>query len=127
MGDVTKTHLKWKIAKVNEGYSSPVVSGEYLFRLQNPELLKCNRLSTGEEAYSERLGGVSTASSPIATADGVIYLASAGKSYVVKAGSKFDVLATNDLGDGCPASPAVADGKLFLKGRKWLFCIGTKQ
>ena len=25
-----------------------------------------------------------------------------------------------------PASPAVAEGKLFLKGRKWLFCIGTK-
>lgn len=127
MGDVTKTHLKWKIAKVNEGYSSPVVSGDYLYRLQNPELLKCLRLSTGEEVYSERLGGVSTASSPIATADGIIYLASAGKSYVVKAGSKFDVLATNDLGDGCPASPAVADGRLFLKGRKWLFCIGVKQ
>ena len=68
---MTKTHLKWTIAKVNEGYSSPVVSGDYLYRLQNPELLKCYHLSTGEEVYSERLNGVSTASSPIATADGL--------------------------------------------------------
>ena len=115
-GDVTKTHVKWTINKVNEGYSSPVVSGDYLYRLQNPELLKCYHLSTGEEVYSERLNGVSTASSPIATADGIIYLASAGKSYVVKAGPKFELLATNDLGDASQAAPAVADGRLFLKG-----------
>ena len=127
MGDVTKTHLKWKIARVNEGYSSPVVAGDFLYRLQNPEQLKCIRLSTGEEVYSERLGGVTTAASPIATADGLIYVASAGKSYVVKAGPKFDVLAVNDLGDGCPASPAVADGRIFLKGRKWLYCVGSKE
>ena len=126
-GDVAKTHVKWTINKVNEGYSSPVVSGDSLYRLQNPELLKCYHLSTGAEVYSERLNGVSTASSPIATADGIIYLASAGKSYVVKAGPKFELLATNDLGDASQAAPAVADGRLFLKGRKWLFCIGTKN
>jgi outer membrane protein assembly factor BamB len=126
-GDVTKTHLKWTINKVNEGYSSPVVSGGYLYRLQNPEQLKCYRLASGEEVYSERLNGVSTASSPIATADGIIYLTSAGKSYVVKAGPKFDLLATNDLGDGSPAAPAVADGRFYLRGRKWLYCIGTKN
>ena len=64
--------------------------------------------------------------SPIATPDGRIYLASAGRSYVVKAGEKFEILATNDLGDEGQASPAVADGKLFLKGRKMLYCVGEK-
>ena len=63
------------------------------------------RSSTGEEVYTERLAGVSTSSSPIATPDGRVYLASAGKSYVVKAGPKLEILATNDLGDGSPASP----------------------
>ncbi len=126
-GDVTKTHIKWKIAQVKEGYSSPVVSGDYLYRLQSPEILACYRLSTGEEVYTERLAGVSTSSSPIATPDGRVYFASAGKSFVVKSGPKLDILATNDLGDTSSASPAVADGKLFLKGRKWLYCIGTKE
>jgi outer membrane protein assembly factor BamB len=126
-GDVTKSHVKWTIPQVKEGYSSPVLSGDYLYRLQNPEVLSCVRLTTGEVLFTERLPGVSASSSPITTADGRIYLASAGKTYVLKASPKLDILATNDLGDSSLSSPAVADGKLFLKGKKWLFCVGTKQ
>jgi hypothetical protein len=37
-----------------------------------------------------------------------------------------DILATNELGDGSEASPAVADGRIFLKGRQHLYCIGKK-
>ncbi len=125
-GNVTKTHLKWTIKSVKEGYGSPVVSGEFLYRLSNPDIVACIRHATGEVVYTERMPGVSASSSPVA-ADGRIYFASAGKSYVVKAGAAFDILATNDLGDGGPASPAVADGKIYLKGRKSLFCIGTKD
>ena len=78
MGDVSKTHLKWTIPNVKEGYSSPVIVGEYIYRLQKPEVLGCFRLATGEAVYSERMSGVSDSSSPIATSDGKIYLASAG-------------------------------------------------
>ena len=45
---------------------------------------------------------------------------------MIKAGPKFEILATNDIGDGSQASPAVADGKIFLKGRKMLYCVGEK-
>jgi outer membrane protein assembly factor BamB len=123
-GDVAKTHLKWKLPQIPEGYGSPVVAGEFLYRLHAPETLKCIKMPTGEVVYTERLPGVSAPSSPIACGQRV-YLASAGKSYVVKAGPTFEILATNDLGDASPASPAAAGGKLFLKGRKWLFCIGA--
>ena len=126
-GDVTKTHLRWKIAQVPEGYSSPVAAGGYLYRLHSPEVLKCVNLATGAVVYTERLSGVSTSSSPVATPDGRVYLASAGKSYVLRAGPEPDVLAVNDLGDGGPASPAVSGGRLFLKGREWLFCVGAKD
>src|SRR5262249_20367109 len=126
-GDVTKTNKKWTIPQISEGLSSPGGSGEYLDRLHNPERVTCVPLATGETMFAERLAGVSTWSSPIATPDGRVYLASAGRSYVLKAGPKLDILATNDLGDGGHASPAVADGKLFLKGRKWLCCVGTKE
>jgi hypothetical protein len=69
---------------------------------------------------------VSTASSPFTTPAGHIYFASAGKSYVMKAGTRLDVLAVNDLADGSQASPAVAEGCIILKGRKQLYCIGNK-
>ena len=125
-GDVTKTHLKWKTGTMPEGYGSPVVVGDHLYRLHSPGVLKCLNLATGKVLYSESLPGVSVHASPVATPDGRIYLASGGKTYVVKAGEKFEILATNDLGDDAQASPAVADGKLFLKGRKMLYCVGEK-
>jgi outer membrane protein assembly factor BamB len=123
-GDVTATLRKWKLDRVPQGFSSPLIVGEHLYRLCDPGVLKCWKLATGEEVYTKRLEGASTSSSPVATADGHLYLASAGKSFVVKAGPKPEVLAVNDLGDGSPASPAVADGRLYLKGRRYLWCIG---
>ena len=64
MGDVTKTHIKWKIDKAPEGYGSPVIVGDYLYRLHNPGVLKCMELATGKVVYSERLTGVSIAPAP---------------------------------------------------------------
>ena len=126
-GDVTKTHVRWKLGQVPEGYSSPVAAGGFLFRLHAPETLRCVKLGTGETAFTERLPGVQSSCSPIATPDGRVYCASAGKSYVLKAGAAAEILAVNDLADPGPASPAVADGALFLKGRRFLFCVRTKE
>lgn len=124
-GDITKTGLKWKINHLPEGFSSPLIVGKYLYRLCNPESLRCFQLEDKKEVYNLRLPGVSTAASPVTTADGRIYLASAGRSYVLKAGPGHEILATNDLNDTCPASPACAGGCLYLKGRTALYCIGS--
>jgi outer membrane protein assembly factor BamB len=126
-GDVSKTHARWRLAQVPEAYSSPVVAGEYLYRLVSPETVRCVKLSSGDVVFSERLPGVATSASPIATADGRVYLASAGKSFVLKAGPTAEVLEVNDLGDGGHASPAIAGGRLYLKGRRNLYCVGSKE
>ncbi|HJZ94151.1 MAG TPA: PQQ-binding-like beta-propeller repeat protein, partial [Gemmataceae bacterium] len=64
-GDVTKTHLKWKIPKVPDGsIGSPVAVGEYLYRLQSPDLLHCWRLADGKLVFAERLPGSSAVPSP---------------------------------------------------------------
>src|SRR5262249_26121369 len=64
-GNVTKTHRKWKADKVAEGFSSPVVVGEYMYRLHNPGVLRCTKLATGEEVSTTRLAGVATRCSPV--------------------------------------------------------------
>lgn len=58
------------------------------------------------------------------TPEGQIYFASGGKSVVVAAGPEFEVLATNDLGDSSQASSAVANGRIYIKGGRKLYCIG---
>ena len=125
-GDVT-AKIKWKTTPVPEGYSSPTIAGEFIYRMHNPGILKCLKSSTGEAVYSERLPtGVDQSASPILTPENELLFATGGKSIVVPVGPKFEIKHTNDLGDGSSASAVVAGGKLFIKGAKFLHCIGTK-
>jgi outer membrane protein assembly factor BamB len=126
-GDVTKTQRKWKIDRVPEGFSSAVIVDGRLYKLLNPGVLRSWKLADGEEVASLRLQGVNTAVSPLVTPEGRIYCASAGRSFVIKPGEKPEVLATNNLDDGSNASPAVADGRIYLRGRKYLWCVGEKK
>ncbi|MCE9534259.1 MAG: PQQ-like beta-propeller repeat protein [Planctomycetes bacterium] len=125
-GDVTKTHIKWKTDKKIGGLGSPIVAGDYLFRLRDPGLLSCWKMSTGETGPEERVQGVSTTASPFATADGLVYFVSAGRSIVVKPGAKLEILATNELGEDNGSSAAVSGGRIYVKGRNHLFAIGGK-
>lgn len=126
MGDVTTSHLKWKIAQIPEGLSSPIIVGDLLYRAHNPGIVSCRNLKDGTVVFSERLQDISTLSNPFATSDGFLYFASAGKSYILKAGPKFELLSTNDLGDPAPSSPAVSQGRIVIKGKQYLYCIGSK-
>jgi outer membrane protein assembly factor BamB len=125
-GDVTKTHLKWTYPQIPEGLSSAIIAGGFVWRTHNPEIVKGIALADGQLAFSDRLPGISTWASPIATSEGRIYFASAGKSYVLKAGNKIEVLATNEIGEENRASAAVSDGRVFLRGDKNLYCIMKK-
>jgi outer membrane protein assembly factor BamB len=125
-GDVSKANFRWKVDRVPQGFSSPLIVGEYLYRLHDPGVLKCWKLASGKQVYSKRLEGVQTAASSFATPEGRIYCASAGRSYILQAGPQFKILATNDLNDNSQCSPAVAGSRIFLKGAKYLYCIGKK-
>jgi outer membrane protein assembly factor BamB len=126
-GDVTATNVKWTTAPIPEGYSSPTMAGGFIYRVHNPGVLKCFALKTGERVYSERLpAGVNPAASPILTADNRLYFAGGGKSVVVAVGPNFEILGTSDLKDDSAASPAVASGRLYIKGGKYLYCVGKK-
>jgi len=125
-GDVSETHVRWTITQRGEALSSPIVVGNYLYRLRTPGFLQCWEMATGKKIYSERLADISsTWASPIADPKGHLFFANAGKSYVVQAGPECRILAVNDLGDGNHPSPAAAEGKLFLVGMKNIYCIGV--
>jgi outer membrane protein assembly factor BamB len=109
--------------------SSVVVCVDHVYRVSKPGVLRCWKADTGHLVYAERLSGVSTMASPIATADGRIYVACAAKSYVLKVGPKPEVLgggALHDGGDYQTPTPAVSEGRLIIKGKTHLWCIGSK-
>jgi outer membrane protein assembly factor BamB len=126
-GDVTRTHIKWRQERLSEAIGSPIIVNGLVYRLQNPDVLKCWRAADGKLVYTERLTGLTTSwASPIADGAGRLYYASAGKSYVLQAGAEFRVLAVNDLDDPNHASPAIAGGRIYLAGTRMLHCIGNK-
>jgi outer membrane protein assembly factor BamB len=124
--DVSKTHVKWKAKASTAAGSSAIVIGDYIYRSCDPGLIRCRELATGEIIYEERTAKICPGASPIACPDGRIYFASPSRSYVIKAGSKFELLASNDLDDGHYTTPAVSAGRLFIKGKSYLWCIGKK-
>ena len=126
-GDVTASHLKTKLGPAPSGFGSPVAYGNLVFRMSNPGVLLCVRITSGEELFKERLPqGIDPAISPVVTRDGLIFIASAGKTLVVRAAEKFEPLGESDLGDASRASAAVSEGKLILKGKTHLWCVGKK-
>lgn len=126
-GDVSKTHVKWSAKTGTAAGSSAIAVGDLIYRGCDPGIIRCREAATGELVYEERAQKLSPSASPIATPDGRIYFASSVRSYVIKAGRTFEILATNDLDDGPDyTTPAVSNGRLYIKGKSFLWCLGAK-
>ena len=52
------------------------------------------------------------------------FLSDEGVTTIVRPGEEFDVVAENRLGENCYASPAISDGRIYLRAEKHLYCIG---
>jgi outer membrane protein assembly factor BamB len=127
-GDVTATHVKWTIPQVPEGIGSPIIVGDHVYRLHTPGVLKCWQISDGKQVYAERLGGLtSTWASPVVDGRGRLFVASAGKSFVIQTGPEFKQLSESDLNDANHASPAIAAGKIYFAGERNLYCVGSRR
>jgi outer membrane protein assembly factor BamB len=105
---------------------TPLIYGPHLYVLSNQGVLDCYDLRTGAEVYRERLphqgGGFSA--SPVAS-DGRLYLsAEDGDVFVVRAGPKFELLATNPLGELLMATPAISEGMMYVRAQHHVFAIG---
>jgi len=125
-GDLADS-VVWKYTKGTAYVPSPILYGDYLYLTSDRGVLTCLDAKTGEVKYE---GGrvpipASFTASPVAF-DGKILLTSEdGDTFVVKAGPKHEIIATNSVGEPVYASPAVAAGNIFIRGERNLYCIGS--
>jgi outer membrane protein assembly factor BamB len=125
-GDVTKTHLLWKTNKGVTYVPSPLYHEGRLYVVNDGGVATCYEGKTGKEVWQDRLPGAFS-SSPILVGDRIYVTSEVGKTFVLKAGGKFELIATNDLGDGGFATPAVCGGRIFLRTSQFLYCIGSRE
>lgn len=122
-GDVTRTHVKWKIDRAASHTPSPVIVGDEVYFVSDGGFLTCADLKTGKPHYSKRLEGNFSAS-PIA-ADGKLYcLSETGNAQVLKLGTTFEVLASNEMNERTFATPAPLNNALILRTESHLYRIG---
>jgi len=121
-GDVTRNHVAWTYNKAVTGRSSLLLVGDLLYMVNDGGVATCLEAKTGKAVWQKRLGGQFIASPVVA--GGRLYFANRqGQTFVLEPGRAPKVLAVNRLDDGCMASPAVADGALFVRTMTHLYCI----
>ena len=121
-GNVTDTHVAWKLAKNAPHTPSPLVVGENVFIVSDDGIATLLNATTGEQVWQKRIGGNYSAS-PL-FADGKIYIQNEqGDGIVLKPGNEYEELAKNELEPRSFASYAVADGALFIRTEKQLYRI----
>ncbi|MFH1920089.1 MAG: PQQ-binding-like beta-propeller repeat protein [Planctomycetota bacterium] len=124
-GDVTGTHVVWRTQKGCSYVPSPIASadGKYFLVVSDEGIASLFEAATGHRHWMERLGPHYSAS--LVSADGLVhFLSDEGVTTVVRPGPELDIVATNELGEACYASPAISQGQIFLRAEKHLYAIG---
>ena len=121
-GDVTASHVAWKLKRNVPTRSSPVLAGDLLYMVDDGGIASCVDAKTGGVVWNERIGGEYSAA-PIAGAGRVYFFDQDGKTTVVAASREFKVLAKNTLADGFMASPAVSGRAMFVRSEGAIYRV----
>jgi outer membrane protein assembly factor BamB len=124
-GKLTNRVVQWTQETGTPDSCSPAVWADLVFTVTDDGIARCYNGFSGRLWWKERLKG-SYKASPITGENRVYFLNEAGLCTVVSASTHFQKLVENQLDDQTIASPAAADRQIFIRGRKWLYCIGAK-
>ncbi|MEO8493868.1 MAG: PQQ-binding-like beta-propeller repeat protein [Planctomycetota bacterium] len=128
-GDVTKTHMLWNIDNTSpSNIASPLVDDGRVFVVKKGGIAASFDARTGDEVWSKKriTNFGNYYASPIA-GDGKVYvMGENGFLVVLRQGPELEVLAKNDMGDSCIATPAIADGRIFVRTLKKLYCFSEE-
>ncbi len=127
-GDITlkkdslsNKYIKWSIKRGGAYMPTCLVYGDYLYNLRMNGNLTCFNAISGKLIYKEKLdinGGITA--SGVASDSKLYYSTESGIIYVIKAGKDFKVLAKNQIGDICMASPAISGNAIYFRTQKYL-------
>ena len=113
----------WKTKRYVLGYASPLAVSNLVFAVNDLGILSCIDSTDGDIRWQERLTG-SYSASPF-FAEGYVYLLSdQGDMTVVAAQRDFQVISKSSISESCFGTPAVAEGRIFIRTTSALWCVG---
>lgn len=127
-GNVTRTHLAWMSPKGSPFVPSPVVYGDQLYMVNDmASIVTSFDAATGKVLWQGRLGVAQRegfSASPVAVGGKIFFTNDLGETFVLRAGPTFELLRTNRLGETTLASPALVEGRWYIRTDRSLFAIG---
>lgn len=124
--ETTGEFIAWSQLQAGPYNVSPIVYGDYLYVLYDMGFFACYDARTGKQMYENpkvRTGGSAFTASPWAYDGKIFCLSEDGDTFVIEAGKEFKVLRKNKLDEFTMATPAIADGSLFIRTEKRLYRI----
>jgi outer membrane protein assembly factor BamB len=128
-GQTSNDRIAWSKTGRGSYMPTPLAYNGVLYVVANNGVFDAYDLETGKELYRERLPVVGSgfSASPVA-ADGKIYLSNEdGEILIVKAGPTFAHVATNSMGELLMATPALSEGRMYVRSSTSLFAIGRPR
>ena len=127
-GDVTDSHVQWRRAKSSDitYVPSPIYQKGRLYSVNDQGIASCFKAEDGTLLWQQRLGSNFSAS-PTLSGDFLFIPDESGKTYVLKAGTQFEFVSQNVLGDGGFASPIICGNQIFLRSNNQLYCVGKSN
>jgi outer membrane protein assembly factor BamB/rhodanese-related sulfurtransferase len=127
-GNVTRTHLVWTSPKGSPFVPSPIVYGDQLYMVNDmASIVTSFEAATGKVLWQGRLGVAQRegfSASPVAVDGKIFFTNDQGETFVLRAGPTFELLRTNHIGETTLASPALVDGRWYIRTDRSLFAIG---
>jgi outer membrane protein assembly factor BamB len=127
-GDVTGSHLEWQTPRGSPFVPSPIVVGDHLYMVNDMQSIgTCFDARTGKTIWQDRLGEAARegfSASPVSVDGKVFFTNDEGQTFVLRAGPTFNLLHVNSIGERTLASPALVDGRWYIRTAANLYAIG---
>lgn len=119
------SRVKWKYTRGTAYVASPILYGDYLYLLTDAGIVTCLDAKTGEVKY---LGGrvpvpAAFTASPVAFGGKILLTSEDGDTFVLRAGPTHQIIRTNSLDEPVYASPALANGMVYIRGARHMYAI----
>jgi len=129
-GDVTGTHLVWSSPRGSPFIPSPILHGDQLYMVNDmTSIATAFDAKTGRALWQNRLGAAQRegfSASPVVVDGKIFFTNDEGETFVLRGGGEFNLLHVNNIGERTLASPALVDGRWYIRTAGHLFAIGSR-
>jgi outer membrane protein assembly factor BamB len=125
--DPVSPGIRWRTNKGGPITTTPLYLDGFLYTVSDFGIVRCYDAATGSVRYEKRIAGAAFQASPVAAGRRIYLTSVEGDVYVLPAGPAFSIAAHNRFEETIQATPAIAGGRLYIRTRAALYCIGTRR